>query len=137
MILDQKLMIYGIIEVQSPPLTRHPVATKRNAVSEYRCRFHRTCGKFINSAGKVAPKKFLLGTDQAVAKRIAERLARLWDEVVSIHNRESEAEAAILKRTGSRLDGVFNRITGDAKWGHPPTNEPLWNDEALIVAEAV
>ena len=113
------------------------MATKSNTVSEYKGRFHRTCGRFINSAAKAAPKKFLLGTDQAVAERIAERLSRLWDEVVSRHERNVEAEAAYRKLGGSGFDGVFNRITGEITADEVEATEPLWDDEALIVAEAV
>ena len=44
-------------------------------------RYRRTIGSFVNARGKVAPRKFLLGTDRDHAERANLRLEQLWRDV--------------------------------------------------------
>ena len=44
-------------------------------------RYRRTIGRFVNSRGVVAPKKFLLGTDRNHAELANLRLEQLWSDI--------------------------------------------------------
>ena len=39
-----------------------------SGVSVYKGRYHRTIGKCLNERGELVPRKFLLGTDRAMAE---------------------------------------------------------------------
>jgi hypothetical protein len=82
-----------------------------STISCYRGRYHRICGKFINRTGKVTQKKFLLCTDEAKARRIADRIELLWQEVVEMRHRHIQgprdtASPSTATLTGSPASGV-------------------------------
>ncbi len=101
-------------------------------ISSYKGRYHRTVGKFINSSGKLARKKFLLGTDEAAARRKVERLELLWAEVKLRHQQYRQDKA----RYGLNYQGTYNRLDGTCEQGPMPA-EAVWDAEALAVADAI
>lgn len=74
-------------------------------------RYQRTLGKFYNSKGKLAPKKFLLGIDRDHAERATLRLEQLWRDVECRY--------------------VDEPLT------HPRSDEPVWSELTLHMAEAI
>lgn len=76
-----------------------------------RGRYRRTLGKFVNTRGKVTPKKFLLGMDRDQAERANLRLEQLWRDVERLWHDDST----------SRADG----------------KHPIWDPLTLHMAEAI
>lgn len=74
-------------------------------------RYQRTLGKFFNTKKKVAPKKFLLGTDRDQAERANLRLEQLWRDIEQRYR--------------------------DEPLTHPRSDEPVWGDLTLHMAEAI
>jgi hypothetical protein len=93
---------------------------KRGELCYVTGRYRRTIGNFINRHGKIAPKKFLLGTDRLKAEVANLRLEQLWADVV----RQFEER-------GGRDDGSEQPGTA------PPLAQPIWTTEALLIAEHI
>ena len=88
------------------------MAARKTHLCCVRGRYRRTIGKFVNSRGRLAPRKFLLGTDRAAAERANLRLEQLWDDIVRLHHQQQPPE-------------------------HRPSSEPIWTDVTLCFAEAI
>ena len=107
-------------------------------LSVYKGRYQRVLGQAINSKGKLAPKKFLLGTDPQKAKLANARLEQLWDEVVAEHDHT----LGFVEKADISL-GDMNMITGepavpgDVQARRDFEGGPRWRGESLILAEAI
>ena len=78
--------------------------------------YRRTIGKFVNSKGNVAPKKFLLGPDRRRAAAANLRLEQLWEVVLDDHKILAASRPA---------------------WEQSSDTPPLWSGIALDIADAV
>jgi len=107
-------------------------------LSAYKGRYQRVLGQAVNSKGKLAPKKFLLGADPQKAKLANARLEQLWDEVVAEH----EHTLGFVQRADIAV-GDINMITGepavpgDLRAHRRFEGGPRWRGESLILAEAI
>jgi integrase len=110
------------------------MAHKKERLSVYKGRFHRTLGKVLNERGELVAKKFLLGTDQAAAEVANRLLEKLWEEVVAEH----EAAVRFLREMGGPL-GDCNVISGvvDYQRLRRVDHGPVWREESLMIAEAI
>ncbi|MDB5322177.1 MAG: hypothetical protein JWN40_3808 [Phycisphaerales bacterium] len=89
-------------------------------------RYRRTIGKFRNAQGKVAPRKFLLGTDAKAAQLANIRLEQLWADVVRL--------------TAATNEWNLQQYEQPPYYpaDQPPVDaEPLWTPESLEIAEAI
>ncbi|MEM8738285.1 MAG: helix-turn-helix domain-containing protein [Planctomycetota bacterium] len=90
---------------------------RKNSLCEVGGTYRRTLGKFINTKGKIAPKKFMLGRDRRKAEAANARLELLWDVVEEHHATRAAARPAYLE---------------------PAQHDtPLWAGTELEIAEAV
>lgn len=80
-------------------------------------RYRRTIGKFINGEGKVAPRKFLLGTDLRAAEIANLRLEQLWREVVEATGKDNTEQ---LRGWESRKDDGVEHLQGVSLVGGQP-----------------
>lgn len=101
-------------------------------LSSYGGRFYRTIGKVVSDRGELVPRKFLLGTDEVLARAASARLERLWDEVVTGYQL-----AVRINAFGSQF-GQMNRIVPELKIPLSVNHgEAHWRPESLLIAEAV
>ena len=118
---------------------KRPPLRRKHSVSCYRGRYHRTIEKAINSGGKVATKKFLLGTDKAAAELAARLLERLWSDIVDEHQRAQDEACGPMSHIpgvgppmdDDRVTGVGSSRARDLSCG------PIWRSETLRIAEAI
>lgn len=110
------------------------MAYRRQTVSQHAGRHYRNLGNVINSKGRLAPKKFLLGTDRSAAELANKLLEKLWDEVVA----EQQSAVEWMERMGGRL-GDTNMVTGEADGlrHEKLALGPHWRPESLMIAEAI
>lgn len=87
-----------------------------------RCR--QTIGKFRNAEGKIAPKKFLLGTDERADQLASLRLGQLSDDVVKIVESESRERSAMHEKW--LADAVSSSV-----------QPAIWTEEALRIADEI
>lgn len=79
--------------------------------------YRRTLGKFINTKGKLAPRKFMLGRDRRKAEAANARLELLWSVVEEHHAMHAKARPAYLPA--------------------PEHDTPLWAGLEAQIAEAI
>ncbi len=105
----------------------------RQNISQYKGRYHRTIGYAYNSRGRLAKRKFLLGTDWTAAQIANALLQKLWQEVVAEH----EDTVRWMQGMGGRLADT-NLITGEiVALQRDLSAGPHWRHESLLIAEAV
>lgn len=112
------------------------MAAESPTVSCYKGRYHRTCGKHRRPDGALAPKKFLLGTDENEAKRRVAGILEIWDSVERLWEQRRQEEETLKKHHVEGFAGQVNRITGEVS-DVESASEPVWDDEALMIAEAI
>ena len=97
-------------------------------------RYRRTIGRFTNAQGKLAPKKFLLGTDKRAAQLANVRLEQLWADVAK------GIEASNVERAG--VEQHWQKHLKEEEAVAPPLAcatplEPRWDEESLAIAESI
>jgi site-specific recombinase XerD len=97
-------------------------------------RYRRTIGRFINSEGKSAPKKFLLGTDKRAAQLANLRLEQLWADVVRLTEEGDLERAEVHQRFVKSLAEDGATLPQSAT---PQRQDPMWDEEALEIAESI
>lgn len=107
-------------------------------VSQYKGRYFRTLGKVVQG-GRLVPRKFLLGTQQAAAELASRRLEQLWAEIVRDHERAVAMEQQMIAVTGAQFGGDQNRLTGEVQVEASGflARGPVWTAETLAIAEAI
>jgi hypothetical protein len=97
-------------------------------------RYRRTIGRFTNANGKTAPKKFLLGTDRRAAQLANIRLEQLWVDVTRATAEEDAERRLVHDRCARLIEGEGGTLLASAA---PRPREPLWDGEALSIAERI
>ena len=106
-------------------------------LSVYKGRYQRVLGQAVNSQGKLAPKKFLLGTDPRKAKLANARLEQFWDEVVAEHDHTlGFVRGADISVDDTNMITGEPAIRGDVQARRDFEGGPRWRGESLLLAEA-
>src|SRR5687767_2759937 len=87
-------------------------------------RYRRTIGRFINTQGKIAPKKFLLGTDRRAAQLANLRLEQLWTEVTRAVVEDDAERVQVHERWVRSVAAEGGIVPPSAA---PRRREPLWD----------
>ncbi|MEA2735562.1 MAG: hypothetical protein QOE14_2013, partial [Humisphaera sp.] len=97
-------------------------------------RYRRTVGRFVNTQGKIAPKKFLLGTDKRAAQLANLRLEQLWLDITRAVA-EEDAERMVMHERWMCALAAENATVPPSTAPRP--RDPLWDEEALAIAEQI